>query len=225
MRTARFAATVVLVPALTLAVALGATLAPRPAAAGSQSLITLGLGTELGVSRHTPIEGGTERAFVSELTLRLRVVKVLGLSFAANLVPARSTGELVFTSQYRLSALIYVVPTEHLSLYLSGGYGAQRIDDMITVTGATNTYHAGAGLEVYLGDHIALHVEYLWLVPGASSIEGSVVRRATEDVQQTVDDQIAAGTIPATLDLPDISASDYLSPGNFQLNFGFRWYL
>jgi len=222
MRTARFAATVVLVPLVAAVVALGA---PRPAAGSSQSLVTLGFGTELGVSRHTPIEGGTARAFVSELTLRLRVVKVLGLSFAANLVPARDTGELVFTSQYRLSALLYVVPTEHVSVYLSGGYGAQRIEDLVTVTGSTNTYHAGAGLEVYLGEHVALHVEYLWLIPGAASIEGSVVRRATEDVQQTVDDQIAAGTLPTTLDLPDISAADYLSPGNFQLNFGLRWYL
>lgn len=215
----------VLLTALLATVWLGVTLPARPAAAGSQSLVTLGMGTEFGVNRHSPIEGGTARAFVSELTLRLRFVKVLGFSFAYNLAPAKDTGELVFTSSYRMSALLYVVPTDHISLYLSGGYGAQRADDLITVTGSTNTYHAGAGLEVYIGDHVALHVEYLWLVPGAASIEGSVTRRATADVQESVDQHTAAGTIPTTLDLPDISAGDYLSPGNFQLNFGFRWYL
>lgn len=225
MRTLRHALPLLPVPALALALLLALSLPARPAAAGSQSLITLGMGTEFGVNRHSPIEGGTARAFVSELTLRLRVVKVLGLSFAYNVVPAKDTGELVFTSTYRLSALLYVVPTRHLSLYLSGGYGAQRIGDLITVTGPTNTYHAGAGLEVYIGDHVALHVEYLWLIPGAASIEGSVTRRATEDVQASVDEHTASGTVPTTLELPDISAGDYLRPGNFQLNFGFRWYL
>lgn len=218
MRTVRFAAL-----CLALTVALG--LAAPPAHAGSQSLFTLAMGTEFGVNRHVPIEGGSSRSFVSELTVRLRFLKVLGASFAYNLVPVKDTGELVFASTYRLSGLLYVVPTEHVSLYLTGGYGAKDIGDMATVTGSTNTYHAGAGLEVYLGDHIALHVEYLWLVPGSSSIQGSVARRATADVEATVQAHATAGTIPTTLEMPDIAPSDYLSPGNFQLNVGFRWYL
>lgn len=210
---------------LTLAGAPGTPLGVAPAQASSQSIVTIGVGTDLGVNHHLPTEGGSSRSFISELSLRLRLVHFLGFSFAYNLAPASRTGELVFTSTYRMTALVYVVPTEKVSFYLSGGFGALKIQDLGTVTGSTNTYHAGAGLEFYIGDHIALHIEYLWMIPGVSSIKGSVERRATQEVGDTVADSVASGAIPGSIDLPSISASDYLSPENFQINFGFRWYL
>lgn len=201
------------------------TLSPGAALATSQSLFTVAVGTELGMNQHNQIEEGTKRSFVSELSLRVRALKFLGASFAYNLTPAPNTGDLAFTSTFRLSALIYLVPTDTVSFYLSGGLGARKIQDLATFTGHTNTYHAGAGLEFYVGDHFALHLEYLWLVPGFSSIEDSVARHSSIDVQATEGDLMNGSSIAAAVDMPNLSTSDYLSPANFQINFGLRLYL
>ncbi len=198
---------------------------PTTAMANSQSMFTVAVGTELGMNQHTQIEEGTKRSFVSELTLRVRMLKFLGASFAYNLTPAHSTGDLEFTSTFRLSGLIYLVPTDTVSFYLTGGLGARKIQDLATISGSTNTYHAGGGLEFYIGDHFALHLEYLWLIPGARSIEDSVARHSQIDVQATERDLMNGASIAAAVDMPNISASDYLSPGNFQINFGLRLYL
>lgn len=195
------------------------------AKADVDSTVTLGIGAELGLNHHSQVQADAENSFVSEITVRLRLFRFLGASFAYNVNPIKSSGELIYDSTFRVSVLIYMLPLERFSIYVQGGYGAINVADLGTLTGATNSYHAGAGLEVYLGDHWALHADYNWIIPGASSIRGAIERRTTNTraAIEAAEDEEAIEA--AMSEVESLSVTDYLSGSNFQLTIGVRFYI
>jgi hypothetical protein len=200
-------------------------LALSDARADVDSRITLGLGAEVGVSRHNALQGDTESSFISEVTIRLRLFRFLGAAFAYNVFPLDQPGELVFTSRFRVTVLLYVLSTRRVSIYVHGGYGAIAMRDLGTFTGDTNSYHAGGGIELYLGRHLALHADYTWLIPGAASIRSAIERRTPSAAAAAAGDTDPDTVESAVEELSEISVTDYLSGSNFQLNFGLRFYI
>jgi len=194
------------------------------ARAGSNSIGTLGFGAELGWTRLQPLDMDRHDAFVGELALRLRLFRILGAQLSYNLASAAETGELSFTSKWRLTGVLYLLPTEHLSIYVLGGLGARDIHDLGTVTGPTNSYHAGLGLEIYVGRRFAVSFEYLWIVPGYASMEAVIRDRADQAIPDPVEIESGAA-MPMQIELPQLSISDFLDAGNFQINVGVRFYL
>lgn len=191
------------------------------ARADSQSVLTLGIGVEAGVMRYATESGEASETVTAELTVRLRLARFLGFAFAYNPI-AIDGGQLGFGSAFRLTGILYLVPTRYVSIFVMGGLGARDIVDLGTVTGETNTYHAGGGLEVYLGDHFALTLEYLWLVPGYSRI----VEAATpSDSSETVDIDLGGEAGTVAVPVPSTDVWDCFDAGNFQISLGVRYYI
>ncbi len=194
--------------------------------AGSQSLLTLGIGAELGYGQYNPNSNDPMGGFIAELTARVRLFRILGVQFSYNLTGAIDTGDLSFSSKYRLTGILYLLPNRRVSVYVMGGVGARDIREIISVTGATNSYHLGAGIEVYFGRRFAISLEYCWIVPGYASMEQSV-QAEIDSARPTISDvpEGESATVPLGYSLPEINVMDFLDAGNFQATLGLRFYL
>jgi hypothetical protein len=186
-----------------------------PVLADSDSLITLGLGQSLGVSHVKPVSGGTANNVVTEFNMRLRMLAVLGVDFNYNMSGEQTVGHgESYSSNYRLSALLYLVPTSVMSLYLSAGAGASELSSLTESDLLNKSYHGGGGLEVYIGSHMSLAAEFLMLIP---EVEQIVVSQQALRV-----DASARPTGASLVDAPEVS--DYITPENFQLSLGLKYY-
>lgn len=195
--------------------------------AGSNSLVTLGFGAELGLSRFAQPGFDSDYGFLAEITARLRLFRFLGASFSYNLGSASGSGELSFASKFRLTALLYLYPGERASVYVIGGFGSRDIRDIVDLQGSTTSYHGGAGIEVYIGRRFAVHVDYLMVVPGSASIHQAIDRRTEETVQALEAEAVGVEPVAAPVQtrLPAVSFGDFLDAGNFQITIGVRIFI
>ena len=185
-----------------------------PAQASNTSLVTMGFGTHVGMTHVNYITGGTANDFVTELGLRIKLFKVLGVDFNYNyLGENEGTNGEVFASKIRASAIIYPIPTRVLSWYLLGGLGASNIGDMFSNEMTNKSFHAGTGLEIYAGRHFTVTAEFLMLIPDVSRIAVS-----KQPIQIGTD-----GKLPAS-GITQIDIKDYISPDNFQINIGVKYF-
>jgi hypothetical protein len=197
---------------LTLAAAL---LTASPAQAASTSWLTLGGGPTVGLAHMLPVTGGSTNAVISEMNVRLKMLKVLGFDFNYNMTGEKQVGHgEVYASNLRASALLYVVPTSILSVYLSAGAGATNIGNLTSSSATNKSYHGGAGMEIYVGKHLALSTEFLMLVPQVSKLVVSQQPLRIDEMGSLDTGSIAGG--PAV--------SDYINPKNFQLTFGMKYF-
>ena len=207
------------VPALVLALlAVGV-----DARAESTSLFSVGVGTGVGVSRHTPFKAASTSSFSSELSLKVKMLHFLGLELAYSptdgLATAGQSDALVFDSKFRLSGLLYVVPTYPVGLYLKGGLGGGRVGDLFDVASNTSSYHAGGGLDVHIGSHVVLAAEFLLLIPGVESIKQTLTTVTNQEIARFQ----AAGK-PGTPETPELGVSDFISGNNFRVGLNARWF-
>ncbi|MFH1532063.1 MAG: outer membrane beta-barrel protein [Pseudomonadota bacterium] len=196
------------------ALLLASLLLAAPAQAKNTSLITMGFGSNVGMTHVNYIGGGTANDFVTELNMRVKLIKVLGVDFNYNTMGENkgSNGE-VFASRIRASAVVYPVPTKYLSWYLLGGLGASNFTDMFSGELTKKSFHAGTGLEIYAGDHFTVVAEFLMLIPDVSRI--AVSRHPLEIGTD--------GQLP-TSGISKPSLTDYISPDNFQINIGLKYF-
>ena len=190
-------------------------MAHQPVAhADNTSLLTLGFGQTEGIAHVMPVNGGSNNSVVSELNVRLKMLTVLGFDFNYNVVGEQSVGNgEIYASNYRMSALLYLVPTDVMSLYVAAGAGASEVSDLTSSEMNDKSYHGGGGLELYVGDHMALSTEFLMLVPEVSRI---VVSKQPLSVDES-------GQVDwSSADSPGVS--DYVSSDNFQVTFGLKYY-
>jgi hypothetical protein len=184
------------------------------ARADSTSLLTMGLGSSVGLAHVVPVTGGSVNDVVSELNVRIKMLKVLGFDFNYNFAGENEVGHgEVYASSLRASALLYVVPTQVVSVYLAAGTGSSEFTDMFKASATKRSYHGGGGMELYVGRHLALSTEFLMLVP-------QVDRVVISSQPLKVD---AAGSV----DLSSVktpSVTDYISADNFQVTFGLKWF-
>jgi len=196
------------------AIILASLLLAAPAQAKNTSLITMGFGSNVGMTHVNYIGGGTANDFVTELNMRVKLVKVLGIDFNYNYLGEKkgANGE-VFASKIRASAVVYPVPTKYLSWYLLGGLGASNFSDMFSKEITKKSFHAGTGLEIYAGDHFTVVAEFLMLIPDVSRISVS-----KQPLEIGTDGQLPTSGISR----PNIK--DYISPDNFQINIGLKYF-
>jgi hypothetical protein len=117
---------------MTRPVALAATLAlcvvgttEGGAWAGTSSLVTAGAGLDVGMARDLLGNAGSEQSAVAQVNARVRLLRLVGLSFAYD--PAAADGPL--SADFTLTAQIFIVPTRWVGVYLLGGLGARDIRD------------------------------------------------------------------------------------------------
>lgn len=211
-----------LLGALTAALVLTA---PRGVRASNQSIVTLGFGVDFGLLRYVGSGTDFEETVAAEVSARARLFRIFAVAFSYNPIPAEG-GELGLGASFRLTGFFYMVPTRWFSLYLLGGLGSRDITELFDVEGDGSTFHAGAGLEIYLGRHFAINVEYHWLIPGVSTIRGHAEQTASEVETSVTEAYESGGAIPIALPvLPETDVWDCFDGGNFQINIGIRYYL
>jgi hypothetical protein len=201
---------------ITMTMAMAALLfAASPAQAKNTSLLTLGGGPTVGLAHVLPVTGGSTNSVVSEMNVRLKMLKVLGFDFHYNLTGEKKFGHgEVYSSNLRASALLYVVPTNVLSIYLAAGAGASNFGNLTSGSATEKSYHGGAGMEVYVGKHMALTTEFLMLVPQVDKLVISQQPLRLDEMGSLDTGTISGGP----------SVSDYISPKNFQVTMGLKWF-
>ena len=191
-------------------------------------LIGVGVGTDVGYRQASGYRTEDRAGLVSEIDLRVDMLYVFGLELSYNVGDVPDPNDhsgLVFDARYRLSGLLYVIPTETASMYLKGGVGSHSLGEVAQTDALGSSYHAGAGVEVYLTDELALAAELLLLAPGAQSVE-----RVLNDRKEAIEErfgQAFSSLKPQDIreiDGEQVGVSGFLSPENFQAKLGVRLY-
>lgn len=171
--------------------------------ADATSLLTASLGASLGMGQSGNPGQSAAMQIGPQLELRVRILRALAFEVGVRPFDSLpSEGSLVYSSRFSWSGLLYVLPLDAFGLYAKAGLGGAELKDMVTFSSATNSYHFGGGLEVYLDDNFALGSEVLFLLPGARSVVDKMMR------DQTV---------------PEIA--DLVNPRNFRVSVAARYYL
>jgi hypothetical protein len=192
-------------------------LTPAAALADAHSLVTFSVGTAFAFGQASDPRSEAQSSATPDLELRLRLFRVMAFDFAYSpLDQQQANTQLTFASQFRASAVLYLVPLEVIGVYAKAGLGGQTLGDLTTVTSATNSYHGGGGLEVYLTDHVALGAEFLVLVPGVTSIQKTV---ANDLVRRQA--LVAAGGSDVD---PQLGVGDFVSAQNFRTSVNVRYF-
>ncbi len=196
--------------AIALTLGIGTQFVPDArAASGATSLLMGSVATHAGVwNRAGGADTGPQAA--GELRARLRLLRVFGFEMAWSPLAGADEGALLQRPRVRMAAQLWVVPLARFGAYLTAGLGARRPGDLFSIAGLSTSYQAGAGAEVYLGDHWAVGAEYLLLVPGVRSIQRHAVER--ELARQS----------GARVD--SLSTRDVFNARNFQVTVGVRFY-
>ncbi len=195
-----------------------------PAAADSDSILTVGVGAGAGL-RH--LGGGSfapsETTFVNHGSVRVKMLWLLGADISVDLTkddkltePAQDA--LVFASKIRTTALFYAIPASALSLYLGGGIGAPDVGHIFDPMSATNSYHVGGGLEVHLTDNFSIDLSYYIIVPSIGGIKREVERLALQVVDDFQGGSRAGEGAGVTEDLAigDATVGDFVSAQNYE---------
>ena len=189
-----------------------------PAHATNTSGVTLGIGTGIGI--HHAAQPGQRGAaeLLASINVRAKLLWILGFDLTyrfSNSPHAQSSGDLHFGARLRATALIYVVPTKDFAIYLGAGIGGSHFGELVEVGKPSNSYHAGAGVEFHLFDHLSLDVGFFMIIPGYDSIRDHVTLSATEEVMAAVEDGsiVTDQTVPT----PSVDVGEFISPGNFEV--------
>ena len=193
------------------------------AQAESHSLITAGVGTSLGVSHLDPYLGESSSAFSNDFTLRVKGLYVLGLELGVSPTDGGPGSGLVYQNTLRLSGLLYLVPTRWVSVYAKGGIEGDSIGALFSVEDPSNAYHVGGGVDVNIGKHFVVGLEFLVLMPGVESIRRTAEAYIASETARLEEAARAGTSIPEIpTDVPD--AGDFISASNFRLSVGVRYY-
>lgn len=141
------------------------------AKADAKSLFAYGVNTSLGMRQNSGENDAAtnERSATGSFGLQLKLLRFLGVELGYS--PFGSGRDAVrFENPWSASALLYIVPTTPVGAYLKGGVGNTAIGRIFDVDGDTASYHGGAGIEVYVTDHLVIGSEFLFLTPGARAI-------------------------------------------------------
>ncbi len=210
-------------PLLNTSLILTLLLAAATGWAKPNPMINAGVGTTMGVSHVTPLSGGTTSSFSNDFSIRMKALYVLGLEFGLSPTDSTPTGDLVFQNSLRLSGLIYILPTPHVSAYFKGGIEGDDLGAIFSTNDPSNAYHLGGGIDIELGHNVVLGLEFLVLIPGKNSVEKSVESYVNGEADR-VAALAAQGIVPTDVGADAPEVSDFISASNFRFTLGARYY-
>ena len=151
-----------------------------PAAAANDSLLTLGVGAQYGfVSSSVSEESPDAPDHQYGLVTRLKLLRFIGLEAATQLDhdPGSQTSRLL-SPRYQLG-LMANLPIRYVSIFAIGGIAAHNGGDLVSPSGATTSFHLGAGVEFFVGEHLALGGDLRYRVPGVRNVQERIERIQT----------------------------------------------
>ena len=205
--------------ALTIgSVLLGICSAPGVAQADVDSLFTLGVGAQYGflTDAVSDRDGAPERQL--GLVSRLKILRFLGAEAATSFDqdPGSQSGRIL-SPRYQVGAMLNLVPTEHFNLFGVAGTGAQSAGDLFSVGGRTTSFHFGPGLEVFLGEHVAVGGDVRWRMPGPAYIR--------TEVEAQIEAQALSWEENPEASSEPIEVEAKVGPRTWQANFTVSFYL
>lgn len=153
---------------LALAVLLSV-FAPATGEARSFHLLDIGARADLGFTGSTEASAGDMRV-APELGLRIDVLWIFAVEATWKPVDLRTSATSV-DARFRASALLYMVSTDPLDLYLKVGVGAMDASHLIDLHAEDGSVHAGLGLEIQVSRQVALGLELLLISDGLTRVE------------------------------------------------------
>ncbi|MBU0550525.1 porin family protein [Myxococcota bacterium] len=146
---------------------------PASAWADSDSLITLGLGAQVGMSTasdNPELSGQTYGALA-----RFKLLRVLGVEALTQLDqdPKSQRGRLL-SPRYQLGAMLNLVPTQRFNLFGVAGVGAHEAPDLKNLDGLTTSFYMGPGLEIFVGEHLAFGADLRFRLAGPRWIKEEI---------------------------------------------------
>ncbi len=145
------------------------------ATAASDSLVTVGVGAQYGfvsgsvsdVNRDAP-----EHQY--GLVGRLKLLRFVGLEVATQFDhEPNSQSERLLSPRYQVG-LMANLPTQYLCAFVVGGIGAHGGGDLVDPSGETTSFHLGGGVEVFVGEHVAIGGDLRYRVPGVHEVSERV---------------------------------------------------
>ncbi len=195
------------------------------ASADSDSRITAGIGSNLGVSSHSQLSGDAVTAYTHELSLRVKALSILGVELAYSPTDAHEGGnEVVFSNNLRFSGLLYFVPTPVVSAYAKAGIEGDSLGAVFSVSDASNSYHAGGGLDVEVTKNITVGIEFLMLIPGTASIEAQVQDFVDQEYARYEAALQTGEAVPEDIGEAAPELGDFISSSNYRFTIGARYY-
>lgn len=168
------------------------------AKADAKSWFAYGVNTSLALRQNSDAgsDGNNEHSVMSTFGIQLKLLRFFGIELGYAPFGTGGGDQLRFDNPWNMSTLLYIVPTTPVGAYLKAGVGNGGLGRILDIRGPQATYHAGAGIEVYVTNHLVLGGEFLFLSPGATPIIDDLVRTDS----------------PRT-------ASYYVGPSNFRASF------
>ena len=157
------------------ALCFAAAVAPSAASADVDSLFTLGVGAQYA---YVPSDAaGQEGAATRQMGLvsRAKILKFLGVEAATQIDQDPSTQqERLLSPRDQIGAMLNLIPTEHFNLFAVGGTGAHNAGDLFNSKAEDLSFHFGPGLEIFVGDHVALGADARFRMAGPTAIREKV---------------------------------------------------
>jgi len=193
-----------------------AAVVPTAAHADVDSLFTLGVGAQYA---YVPTDAaGQEGAATRQMGLvsRAKILRFLGVEATTQIDQDPSTQEFrLLSPRYQIGAMLNLIPTEHFNLFAVGGTGAHSAGHLFNAKAEDLSFHFGPGLEIFVGDHIALGADARFRMAGP--------RAMREQVESAIGQSLTAEALtrdgaPETIDV-DVGIKVW------QANFTVSFYL
>jgi len=190
--------------------------------AGSNDLMTVGLGATYSLTRTQDLsESESSDALSPSLNVRLKLLRIFGAEFSyAPTVVQNNGDELVMDATFRASALLFVLPTEYVGVYGKAGMGTYNLSEMVNPMGEGNSFHAGGGMDIHIGDNFAVGGEFLILIPGAHSIDTALSKHGL----RSSNENLGSGLGTTERSPVEVQMSDLITSDNFQASVSLRYY-
>ncbi len=147
---------------------------PAGAFADNNSLFTLGMGAQYAFAQPQQ-QNAAQTKFQYGALGRLKLLRFLGVEASVLLdQDPKSQEKRLLSPRYQLGFMLNLIPTDYFHLYGIAGVGAHEFKDIHDMDGETTSFFMGPGLEIFLGEHLALGGDLRFRLQGPHQIKEEI---------------------------------------------------
>lgn len=147
-----------------------------PAQADSDDWFTLGAGAHYAFVQNEVAENPDVGQMNYGLLTRAKVLRFVGIEASWQLDhEVGSQSDRIMSPRYQLGLMLNLIPTRYFTVFGVAGTGAHDPGHLIDLDGETTSLFAGGGLEIYIGEHVAIGGDVRFRAPGPRHVKDEVV--------------------------------------------------